>query len=358
MAAYIALESINGKAKASQTPINAARHNLRTIKAEMKGRPGDHIDPKRTKLNRILRGPGNPDEVVALMNKRISDYGAKAVRKDQIMMFEVVVDPNQTIQDVDDFFEAAVLWMVDWFDCPLVSAVVHYDETKPHMHMLFVPLLEGRLQGDRVMGKRQDLRRMHKAFQAQVGKRFGLADQKKFTAKERTIAANAVMAKITYGRPADWLSADALFQLRKAISNASDFDRLVSAFGLDEDKNPIGVHVDTQDAQENVTQKHNPYQCVGVQSLDLPVGQEQTDADTAPEAPEQQVMEVDVDDEYIRERDDEQDSGLWNPERGEYLRQPLVKGRRVRDEARAKIMRAMPVSWSGSAFLEEVLGPS
>jgi len=290
MAAYIALSPINGKSKVTQTPINAARHNLRTIEAELLGREGDRIDPERTKLNRVLSGPGHPDGVVALMDKLIVDFGAKVIRKDQIVMFEVVVSPKQAVQDMDGFFEASRLWMVDWFACPLVSAVTHHDEAEPHMHMLFVPLRDGRLQGDAVMGRRADVAKMHRAFQQQIGGRFGLMEQKRLTSKQRAGMADVVLAHIMRGRPANWLPADALHQLRRAIANAGNLDELVLALGVDAGvENPIGIQSGNASAnshsqtpigvrpehrkgdnltipemQENTANFTDPYQGVGV----------------------------------------------------------------------------------------------
>lgn len=57
----------------------------------------------------------------------------------------------------------------------VVSAVVHYDETTPHLHILSVPLThDGRLSAREIVGNRANLSRMQTEFFEQVGKGYGL----------------------------------------------------------------------------------------------------------------------------------------------------------------------------------------
>lgn len=57
----------------------------------------------------------------------------------------------------------------------VVSAVVHYDETTPHMHILSVPLTQdGRLSAREIIGNRANLSRMQTEFFEQVGRGYGL----------------------------------------------------------------------------------------------------------------------------------------------------------------------------------------
>lgn len=183
MAAYINIEAINGKRGKTQTPLNAARHNLREIEAELEGRPGARISPNRTALNKVLSGPASADGVMALLNRMINDAGAVILRKDNILMFEIVISVKEPIAELDGFFEAAKLWMVAHYDCPLISAVVHYDEAEPHMHLLFTPIREGKLKGHKIMGNRFDLSRMQADFQNQIGQKFGLSRKAAYPAK-------------------------------------------------------------------------------------------------------------------------------------------------------------------------------
>lgn len=57
----------------------------------------------------------------------------------------------------------------------VVSAVIHYDETTPHLHVLSVPLTQdGRLSAREIVGNRANLSRMQTEFFEQVGKGYGL----------------------------------------------------------------------------------------------------------------------------------------------------------------------------------------
>lgn len=57
----------------------------------------------------------------------------------------------------------------------VVSALIHYDETTPHLHILSVPLTQdGRLSAREIIGNRANLSRMQTEFFEQVGKEYGL----------------------------------------------------------------------------------------------------------------------------------------------------------------------------------------
>lgn len=57
----------------------------------------------------------------------------------------------------------------------VVSAIIHYDETTPHLHILSVPLTQdGRLSAREIVGNRANLSRMQTEFFEQVGKEYGL----------------------------------------------------------------------------------------------------------------------------------------------------------------------------------------
>ena len=57
----------------------------------------------------------------------------------------------------------------------VISAVIHYDETTPHLHILSVPLTQdGRLSARKIIGNRANLSRMQTEFFEQVGKEHGL----------------------------------------------------------------------------------------------------------------------------------------------------------------------------------------
>src|SRR5207245_6185490 len=54
----------------------------------------------------------------------------------------------------------SLAWIEVYFAVPVLSAVVHVDEAAPHMHVLLLPLLNGRMQGSDLVGSRSRLRAM------------------------------------------------------------------------------------------------------------------------------------------------------------------------------------------------------
>lgn len=74
----------------------------------------------------------------------------------------------------DMFFEDCLKFHQERFG-HIISAVVHYDETTPHLHVLSVPLTnDNRLSARDVIGNRAKMSQMQTAFYEQVGRDYGL----------------------------------------------------------------------------------------------------------------------------------------------------------------------------------------
>lgn len=126
---------------------NAARHNLREIQREL-GSNGS-IDPQRTHLNEVLHGPGTATDVQALADRLMADAGATLKRKDAVQALELVftLSPD-ALPDDGQFFWACLNFAVDEFGVSnILSATIHRDQGQPHMHVLVLPLVDGRMQG-------------------------------------------------------------------------------------------------------------------------------------------------------------------------------------------------------------------
>lgn len=75
----------------------------------------------------------------------------------------------------DMFFEDCLKFHQKRFG-HIISAVIHYDETTPHLHVLSVPLTnDNRLSARDVIGNRAKMSQMQTAFYEQVGRDYGLA---------------------------------------------------------------------------------------------------------------------------------------------------------------------------------------
>ena len=99
-----------------------------------------------------------------LITKRIQEVGCK-VRKDSVVMQDclALASPDWinklTLEEQKEFFRHAYRFFAEKFgEDNIISAVVHMDETTPHMHLIFVPITEdGRLSSKKLIGGPQGL---------------------------------------------------------------------------------------------------------------------------------------------------------------------------------------------------------
>jgi hypothetical protein len=81
---------------------------------------------------------------------------------------------GKTNAENDKFFEDCLRFHQQRFG-HVISAVIHYDETTAHMHVISVPLTrDGRLSARDVIGNRTQMRRAQTEFYEQVGRGYGL----------------------------------------------------------------------------------------------------------------------------------------------------------------------------------------
>ena len=342
MAAYIKSTSINGGKegrKKSQTPLNAARHNLREIQAELRGRPGERIDPRRCRLNRILSGPETAVAVEALMLRLIEEAGAVVRRKDTIQMFEVLISVDEEIKDLPGFFEDARLWMVSHYDCPLVSAVVHYDESTPHMHLLFVPLRNGKLDGHDIMGTPAVLSRMQTDFQKSIGAKHGLESKQRYSASERGSLVELAFNELKR-KPHRLNEANVAFSVKKALSRS--IQDVCESLGLECKAAPTAIAVESATETSSETnhkefsgqeENSNRYHCVAVGS----------EPASLPKASP-----------FIRTKENEQNPACWDGDRGEFREPPNTNLGAAKKLAQSEIERAMPQSWKRKPTLAAI----
>lgn len=199
---YLRLKSLNTRTVRGVTsPKNivrvAAMHNLREIQAELGASAASGISPGRMHLNYQLRGPGTADEVAGLAVALLDNAGVKPLRRDASMALELVISlPAGTAIDHREYFAAAVTWADAYFNVPILSAAVHLDEAAPHLHVLLLPLVAGRMQGGALAGGPAKIRAMLADFQQQVAQRFGLTHQprtKRLSKPNRDAAGRVVL---------------------------------------------------------------------------------------------------------------------------------------------------------------------
>lgn len=177
-AAYVELKKLTGKG----ILLAAARHNFREIQAELGG--DGHIAPTKSHLNFCLAGPDGARLVSEHAEQLMREAGITRLRKDAVRAVEIMVSlPAASDINPVDFFQATLQWVRDYYSVPILSAIVHLDESAPHMHVLLLPLDAGHMVGSDLVGNQTKLRNLQASFFTVVAQHFGLSRP---TSAERT----------------------------------------------------------------------------------------------------------------------------------------------------------------------------
>ena len=111
----------------------------------------ESIDKTRTHLNYDLKDRGGLT-AYEYYKKRIDDIASetkertgKSIRKDAVTLCSWAVTAPKDLPDekLQDFFKASYEWFTERYGADnIVTAAVHMDETTPHMHLQFTPIIE------------------------------------------------------------------------------------------------------------------------------------------------------------------------------------------------------------------------
>ena len=157
--------------------LNAAKHNLREIQKELGS--GGRIDALKIPLNVILVGASTAHEVSAKAENILECSGVKKLRKDAVRGLEIIFAlPAKSVIEVDSFFKDSINWVRDYFNCPILTAIIHKDESEPHCHVIFLPLVNGKMNGSKLMGNKRSLEAIQANFHEAVGKLYGISRAK------------------------------------------------------------------------------------------------------------------------------------------------------------------------------------
>lgn len=119
------------------------------------------------------------DNWLADIQREIDAAGAK-VRSNSVVALDTIYTASKKFfqlhdnQTIDEFFRDCLDYHRQHYG-HVVSAIVHYDEDTPHMHVLSVPLTrDGRLSAREIVGNRVTMAHAQDMFFEQVGKSYGL----------------------------------------------------------------------------------------------------------------------------------------------------------------------------------------
>jgi hypothetical protein len=147
----------------------AGKHNLREMHVPA-------ADAACSHLNVVLRGPRTAREVRALAVQLRERLGIQPKRKDATIAAEILFSlPAGTAIDTNSYFAECVAWVEGAFGADgLFSAVVHYDESKPHLHVLMLPVRHGIWRSSDVFGRKPEVHALQDDFFRQVASKHGL----------------------------------------------------------------------------------------------------------------------------------------------------------------------------------------
>jgi hypothetical protein len=150
-----------------------ARHALREDSTP-------NADPAKLGDNTVVAGPAVASEVVKQLKAR-TDHLAK--RKDAVRVVELFIGASpevmakMTREQQDAYFVSSLFWLSKKFGgdkANIVSAVIHRDETTPHMQVLMTPIVDGKLAANKVIGGPAGLSSLQDDFADKVGKKHGM----------------------------------------------------------------------------------------------------------------------------------------------------------------------------------------
>ena len=190
------------------------------------------IDSERTKNNyHIICRQCSYTEFI---NRRIDELGLTTKpRKDAVLMASFVIGSDReffnglTLAEQEDFFVQCTRYFADKYgEENIISAVVHMDETTPHLHLNLMPIRNGRLCCKDLF-TRAELTKLQTDFHEQVGKRWGLERGREGSPKKHLSTAEYKANKIVRNAIAEaadiTVEAEAKLQsLKQAVEKAEE----------------------------------------------------------------------------------------------------------------------------------------
>jgi hypothetical protein len=144
-------------------------------------RGNENIDPNLTPLNYNLAAEDQQLPQVDFIHKRTGEIRVQKRADVNVLCDWVITQPKELPADRSrDFFESVYAFMRDRYgERNVISAYVHMDETTPHMHFAFMPIVADRRRGgEKLCAKelltRKELQTFHNDLQNAVERDLGI----------------------------------------------------------------------------------------------------------------------------------------------------------------------------------------
>ena len=147
----------------------AYRHNERIFE----NHSNKDIDPEKAHLNYELTDRDRSIPYDRQIKQYINDnkISKRALRKDAVLCNEWIITSdkaffeNMSPEQIKNFFETAKNFFAERYgNSNIAYAMVHLDESTPHMHLGLVPMQNGKLSSKSLFGSRDQLKEIQEAF--------------------------------------------------------------------------------------------------------------------------------------------------------------------------------------------------
>ena len=145
-------------------------HNLRVGNEDHRHR--SRIDPTRTGANEVLRGPVCPLVAAELVRSVLEELGIVPARRDTIMGIEAVIQAPEGA-DMPAFWSECLTWAAGRYQ-HIVSAAIHRDQSRPHLHVIALAVAGGKLAGNALTSGAGRFTLQKREFLAHMRDRLGL----------------------------------------------------------------------------------------------------------------------------------------------------------------------------------------
>jgi hypothetical protein len=156
----------------------AEKHNCRLIAQEIGGYGG--IDGKKTPLNLdliSLNGKSYEEAAIAVLRSlgfNLEHYSYRKKNRGYAveLVFSVTAGHNC---DFNGMYADSLGWLRNYYpESHIIHAVIHHDEDTPHLHVILVPIVNGKLDADEVSGYKGVSRKRNISLFDYLDKRYGL----------------------------------------------------------------------------------------------------------------------------------------------------------------------------------------
>ena len=175
------------------TLLKAAQHNLRDFK--LTNDASHRIDRSLSPQNLVLEGPCSASEVQMLADQIVGQVKDLRLKKDHVQAIESLFSVPSGYLDYECYFRRCLQWAAMHLQLPVLNAVIHVDESNPHLHVLQVPVRGGRHVGGSPIARKQ-LSRLRKLFFDEVAGPAGFQrPNARLRGELKAFAAEAVLAE-------------------------------------------------------------------------------------------------------------------------------------------------------------------